>query len=238
MGTQTSRAPGGLLILAGALLVHFIVVTVVPGRLLPAVSLAVAGALLVGGLAARRTSATSPTATGLLASALLVAGLALAGGAFTWWSWITGWGEVVHALLWLGFSALAWADRNTTLLALITAELVFVQPSFALHGATYGYLTLALAVVVLLGSWRRSLLPARITAAVSLTLMALAASLNGLISAGPAPGLHALVCFLLAAALGVGEARFPAGDSGAARLLLGAILPVVLVIAGLATLAF
>lgn len=213
MGTQTSRAPGGMLILAGALLIHFLLVTVVPAQLLPAVSIAVALALLAGGLASRRHRASSTTATGLLAGAMLVAGLALAGNAFVWWGWSTAWNEVVHALLWLAMAALALADRNMLLLALITGGLVFVQPPFALHGATYGYLTLALALAALLWTWgpgrTPEARPARIVAGVGLIAMCLLGLLNGIVSAAPPWYLHALVMAGVVAVLAIGELRFP-----------------------------
>ena len=191
--------------------------------------------------------------TFLLAAAYVAVGLALRSGTVLDWGVSPAAAEGIHAALWAAVAVYATRARNTELLIVLTALLAIAQSYYALHGATYGYLTASLPLALLTAAWVRPhqhrptySAALRVVCAAALLVMGIRISLNTMIDAGPSALWHAAVLVVTAVILAVGEARFHASqhtDTAArsqrfSRICVGVVVPVLMVATAIASLAF
>lgn len=191
--------------------------------------------------------------TCLLAAVYIAAAFILRSATLLDWGVTPAAAEYIHAALWVAAAAYAYQRRNAYLPIVLTVLLVVAQTYYALHGATYGYLTAALPLALLIVTWARpqryqraQLATLRVVCAAALLVMGIRISLNTMVDAGPPALPHAIVLICVAVLLAVGETRFNPtlradtvirGEQ-ISRICVGVVIPLLLSAAAIASLVF
>lgn len=191
--------------------------------------------------------------TCLLTAIYIAAALILRSATLLDWGVTPAAAEYIHAALWVAAATYAYQRRNAYLLIVLTVLLIVAQSYYALHGATYGYLTAALPLALLIVAWARpqryqpaQLATLRVVCAAALLVMGIRISLNTMVDAGPQVLPHAIVLICIAALLAFGETRFTPTQRAdtvvrgeqISRICIGVAIPLLLSAAAIASLVF